>query len=413
MGKEKKPSELGAQSASVNGVVGDTSQTHYSITLDEMQSLYGEVNGDKDNKKLKNKSWAKKKSSSELLRSSYFRISMTYKKLSDAGYSPKEIEEQFGILPSLGQRGLLVGTCGDVLQFRKPISGGKWKLHKASFCHDRLCPICTWRRSLKIYTQLNQIMNHLQPANYEYLFLTVTVPNCEGSVLESVCDRILKSFTKMMRRKELKSLVKGYFRSLEVTFNHNSWSKSFMTFHPHLHAILAVPKSYFKKSYIKQEDWLRMWREAYGDDSIEFVNIKKVYASVSEEEKYKASDEVSVALRKAIAEVGKYTVKSSDYLFAKDPVMTDHAVKWLAKALRSKKLFAMGGIFAEAAKALSLEDVMSSSSDLLHINADDVINPELAYFVVRFKWGGSLYQAASFSVIDPLRSDSVPGEQIG
>lgn len=406
--KEKKPSELVAQSASVNGVVVDTSQTQNitaKMTMQDMKSLWYEVNGEPNNTKSVNKSFAKKKRMAELLRSSYFRLSMEEKRLLDKGYSLKEITEQFGILPHLGQRGLNVGACGDSLEFRipvdggRPLEGGKWKLHRANFCHDRLCPLCMARRSLKVYSQLNQVMNYMDAEQYEYLFLTVTIPNCQGELLDKVVDKLLKAFSKMLSFKKMKSLVKGYFRSLEVTFNHNSWSKSYMTFHPHIHAILAVPKNYFGKSYIKHDEWLRMWQKAYGNDDIQFVNIKKIYAA--KEEMEQAAAEMSVALSKAIAETGKYSVKASDYLFSKDDALTDFAVMHLSRALHGKRLFAMGGVFAEASKALNLEDVMKSDSDLLHINADDVINPELAYYVVKFRWGGKFYESVSHAIINP------------
>lgn len=397
--KEKKPFELASQSASLlNGGVGDTSQTQYNIGIDDLQSLYSEVNGVKGDAKLSNRSFASRKKKSKILVSSFFRLSNEYKALLDKGYSPSQIKSEFGIIPGLGSRGAHVASCGDHLEFRIPINGGKWKLHHANFCHDRLCPMCMARRSLKIYSQLNQMLNYIDSSEYTFLFLTVTVPNCSGEDLDSVCDRILKSFTRMTRRKELKSILKGYFRSLEVTFNHKSYSKSFMTFHPHLHAILAVPKSYFKKFYIKQSDWLRMWQQSYGDDSIQFVNIKKVNAA--DAELSECADIVSIALHKAIAETGKYSVKASDYLFGNDDDMTDFAVKHISRALYHKQLFAFGGIFEEASRALNLEDVMSDKSDLLHINADDVINKELAYYLVKFHWGGSMYEVLSFEVID-------------
>lgn len=398
--KEKKPIELASQSASVmnSGVVGNTPQTQYNIGIDDLQSLYSEVNGKKGDSKLTNRSFASRKRKSKVLVSSFFRLSNEYKSLSDKGYSSEQIKSEFGIIPGLGSRGSHVASCGDHLEFRIPFNGGKWKLHHANFCHDRLCPMCMARRSLKIYSQLNQMLNYIDSSEYIFLFLTVTVPNCSGEDLDSVCDRILKSFTRMTRRKELKSILKGYFRSLEVTFNHNLYSKSYKTFHPHLHAILAVPKSYFKTYYIKQSEWLRMWQESYGDDSIQFVNIKKVNAA--DAEMSECADIVSIALHKAIAETGKYSVKASDYLFDKDDDMTDYAVKHISRALYHKQLFAFGGIFEDASRALNLEDVMSDKSDLLHINADDVINKELAYYLVKFHWGGNLYKVLSFEIID-------------
>lgn len=383
--KEKKPHELRPHSAS-DGVNVVTKQAHYSMTKEQLQSLNYEVNGESGNSKSVNRSFASRKRKSKILVSSFDRLGYRFNELSVLGYTDKQILDEFGLLPNFDKRANNVDYCGEFLTFRYPVTGeGKWTLQHASFCHDRLCPMCMARRSLKIYSQLNEIMNNMDNEQYEYLFLTVTVPNCSGETLDKVCTKILKSFTNMLRRKELKSIVKGYFRSLEVTFNHNKYSKSYMTFHPHLHAILAVPKSYFKKFYIKQSDWLRMWKETYGDDSIQFVNIKKIHAS--EQEMKDAADQMSIALRKAVAETGKYSVKYSDYLFGNDDALTDYAVMHIARALHSQRLFALGGVFKEVYMSLHMEDVMSDKSDLLHINSDDVMNPTLAYHVVVLKWG--------------------------
>ena len=51
-----------------------------------------------------------------------------------------------------------------------------------------------------------------------------------------------------MGRKEVKSIVKGYIRKLEVTYNSDMSSKSYDTYHPHFHVVIAVNKSYFTRS---------------------------------------------------------------------------------------------------------------------------------------------------------------------
>ena len=45
-----------------------------------------------------------------------------------------------------------VSECGTLLEFRKPLADESedWKLHYANFCRDRLCPMCSWRRTYKI-----------------------------------------------------------------------------------------------------------------------------------------------------------------------------------------------------------------------------------------------------------------------
>src|SRR5699024_12465522 len=90
---------------------------------------------------------------------------------------------------------------------------------------------------------------HLPPFNYSlslhdalpiFVFLTLTAPNVKADELDDEIKHYNKSFQRLMQRKEVKSAVKGYVRKLEVTYN-----KERDDYHPHLHVILAVNKSYF------------------------------------------------------------------------------------------------------------------------------------------------------------------------
>ena len=53
-------------------------------------------------------------------------------------------------LLSLYRRADRVSQCGSYLDFGVLPDGTK-KLVKANFCRDRLCPMCNWRRSLKLF----------------------------------------------------------------------------------------------------------------------------------------------------------------------------------------------------------------------------------------------------------------------
>lgn len=202
---------------------------------------------------------------------------------------------------------------------------------------------------------------------------------------------MIKGFNAYLRRSELKDVVKGYFRAFEVTFNHNFKSKSYMTFHPHMHIILVLPKSYYKKNYITQDKWLQMWRDCYGDQNITQVFIEKIKSNCTSDDVYNCADLMQISLKKAIAETSKYTVKSSDYLFPKNKKLTDYAVRYLSYALRGLRMYAFGGVLKDAAEVLNLQDLMSEDADLSDISADD-INSKLAYMVVRYRWGDGRYQ---------------------
>ena len=54
--------------------------------------------------------------------------------------------------------------------------------------------------------------------NKEFIFLTLTTPNVKGDSLEEEIKNYNKSFKKLMKRKEVKDIVKGYIRKLEVTY---------------------------------------------------------------------------------------------------------------------------------------------------------------------------------------------------
>lgn len=63
-------------------------------------------------------------------------------------------------LLSLYRRADRVAQCGSEIEFGILQDGSK-KLVKANFCRDRLCPMCNWRRSLKLYSQVSLSLIHI------------------------------------------------------------------------------------------------------------------------------------------------------------------------------------------------------------------------------------------------------------
>lgn len=146
------------------------------------------------------------------------------------------------------------------------------KLANMCSCRVRLCPMCAWRRTLKIGSHARKIFEYLEnqyPDKYTYLFLTLTIPNCKDNELSSTIDTLMSAFKRFVDRKEVKSIVKGWYRGLEITHNHNVNSKSYDTYHPHYHIILVVDKSYLDqrksdRGYITIERWKMLWAESLG-----------------------------------------------------------------------------------------------------------------------------------------------------
>lgn len=167
--------------------------------------------------------------------------------------------------------------CADQLVFKH--NGETLKLYQAYFCHVRLCPMCNWRRSLKIAYHNKRIVETVnERENVRWLFLTLTVRNTDSESLSDTISDMFKGFNRLTKYKTFKTSIKGFFRALEVTKNRDPQSESFGTYHPHFHVLLAVPSSYFKKKdlYITQEGWTSLWQKAMKLDYKPIVNIKKV-----------------------------------------------------------------------------------------------------------------------------------------
>lgn len=283
-----------------------------------------------------------------------------------------------------------VFECGNYLEFSHKLESlgvlsRESKLYKANFCKDRLCPMCGWRRTLKIYGQISRIMEEIYQ-NYRFIFLTLTIPNCESDQLGFTVGSLMGSWNRLTKCKRFKTSVLGYFRALEVTRNKKNGS-----YHPHFHCILAVNKDYAVNPdlYIPHSEWLDMWKKAAQDDSICQVNVKFVSP------RHEVEDNRFIKqIHKAVAEVAKYTVKSADFL-TDDDKLTDKIVSCLASSLRGRRLVTLGGVFKDTARSLKLDDM--ENGDLVHTDND--LRKDLAEVIIRYSWGIGCYKVTGLSLL--------------
>lgn len=312
-----------------------------------------------------------------------------------------------------GRRASRVSDCGSWLEFLersspeqgKTVVGSsfKYKLYRANFCRERLCPMCAWRRAYKIFGQMSQIMNYLG-GNYRFIFLTLTVPNCEPEELDNLIDDMLKGWHRLVNRKVFKTAVKGFFRALEATRN-----KKNGTYHPHFHVVLAVDPHYFKdERYIKRDEWLQLWQQSMKDDSITQVDVRVMKPKNTE----KTGETLGEALASAVAEAAKYAVKSADYVFEGNNKLMDSIVLTLSSALSHRRLTALGGVFKEAQEQLGLDDC--EDGDLIHLD-DDSFREDLATMIIRYGWSAGAYKLVrktQLEIIDGVSVNPESGEVI-
>nr|WP_324287276.1 protein rep [Listeria innocua] len=114
----------------------------------------------------------------------------------------------------------LIRECNTFMMMVADESMEKKKQHKGNTCKNRFCPICAWKKSRKDALALSVMMAYLkQEENKEFIFLTLTAPNVPAEELEDEIKDYNHSFKKLMERKEIKKIAKGYARKLEITYN--------------------------------------------------------------------------------------------------------------------------------------------------------------------------------------------------
>ena len=304
-----------------------------------------------------------------------------------------------------------VAECGTFLEYKYYLKHKQRKLNQANFCKVRLCPMCSWRRSLKIFGQVSKVMDHaLEKQDYRFIFLTLTCKNVEGSELSNTIDSLFKAYKKLSERKIFKQSIKGWFRGLEINYdgyefitkdmyygNPDKKMKSrkryydsigikigdrnpnFDQYHPHFHVVLMVNKSYFndRNYYISQDNWTSLWKSCLKVDYTPIVHVRAF--------KTGSKSETS----KSVAESAKYTVKDSDLIVMNDngevnEIITDKTVEVLDDALANRRLTAFGGELRRIHKLLNLDD--SIEGDLINTDNEEELRNDLEFIIERYSW---------------------------
>jgi plasmid rolling circle replication initiator protein Rep len=267
-----------------------------------------------------------------------------------------------------------IAECSGYLSFKWVIDPKtqepKLKLNGCRFCHVRHCPICQWRRALmwiaRFLGALPAITKDYSSARY--IFLTLTVKNCELSELRETLVQMNKAWQRLIQRKGFPAI--GFARSTEVTKSSDGKA------HPHFHALLMVGSDYFAgRSYLTQVDWTKLWQKSLRIDYTPIVNVKAVKkrrkrvegqneviipldGSDVSEAILDTSDEIS----SAIVEVFKYAIKPSDLIGTGSEADRQWLIG-LTDQLHKTRSVALGGVFKKYLSESEPEDLIGNNHE--------------------------------------------------
>ncbi len=226
-----------------------------------------------------------------------------------------------------------IDFCSQLLDFRLVPDADqgelKLKLSSARFCRVRTCPVCQWRRSLmwkaKAYKVLPRIVSDFP--THRWLFVTLTVKNCQITELKETLTWMNKSWQRLTQLKAWPA--EGWLRSTEVTRGKDGSA------HPHFHCLLMVKPGYFGKNYIKQTEWVEMWRRSLRIDYNPVLDVQAV-----------KKGEQPMQL---VPELLKYCVKESDLVVDRQWFIE------LTRQLHKMKAVVVGGVLRQYLAELEKE----------------------------------------------------------
>jgi len=227
-----------------------------------------------------------------------------------------------------------IDFCSQLLDFRLVPDADdqgelKLKLSSARFCRVRTCPVCQWRRSLmwkaKAYKVLPKIVKDFP--THRWLFVTLTVKNCQITELKETLTWMNKSWQRLTQLKVFPA--EGWLRSTEVTRGRDG------TAHPHFHCLLMVKPGYFGKNYIKQAEWVEMWRRSLRIDYNPVLDVQAVK---------KGQQPMQL-----VPELLKYCVKESDLVVDREWFIE------LTRQLHKMKAVVLGGVLRQYLRELENE----------------------------------------------------------
>lgn len=240
----------------------------------------------------------------------------------------KECSEQMANIGKLAgcvsdlQHGRMMG-CGSYVGMQYDVAG-RLRVTESNFCRARLCPMCAWRKSLRAYIAIQDMVAAMP--GYDYILCTVTVPNVDADRIGDTLTRMYHRWRDMLQMRQLRAWA-GWLRSTEITYNALRGD-----YHPHIHALVAVAPTYWhSRAYVPQAALQALW-------GLGIVDVRRIRD-----------------IAKGAAEVAKYACKPLSLREIPDAEQAAAAYKAIYNGLHGRRLVQSGGCVRATLRQLRID----------------------------------------------------------
>lgn len=281
----------------------------------------------------------------------------------------------------VNSRALKMFQCGDYITMATPYNKNtgdlilnKSKITHSNFCKDRFCPLCSYRLSRKVASNLMKCVLTLRDCGKRFLFLTLTLPNVPGRDLKDTIKLLNKGWSRFFHRRRVQCAFRGYFKDIEITYNPKD-----DTYHPHIHLLVDVNKSYFdSKDYISFELLQTLWTECNQElfDDYNSTHEYQIKSFVVDIRSVSDDDENYIH---SVKELSKYLCKSSAVIETTLPV--------LYNSLYRVRSYEYIGDFRVCYQALgcneNIIDELDQNDDIEYLITHWSYNRELCTYIIK------------------------------
>jgi plasmid rolling circle replication initiator protein Rep len=262
-----------------------------------------------------------------------------------------------------------VRDCAEALFFQLRADAGtgelSWKLKSAPFCRFRHCPICQWRRSMRtkatVMSALPTILQQYPTARF--VLLTLTIRNCSITDLRQTILAMNRGWQRLIQRADWPAL--GWIRGVEVTAGKDC------TAHPHFHALLMLPASYFSgRAYVPTKEWVQRWRQVMRLDYDPMCDIRVIKVKPGSQVPTEGTDARLLAISSSVSEVAKYATETEDLMGCGPDWLREYVAQ-----VNALKFLTSGGALKGILKDVRKKD--DEDEDLVHVDGEEPADGEV------------------------------------
>lgn len=238
-------------------------------------------------------------------------------------------------------------------------------------CGDRLCPICTVRKSRATAAQALAVVDKLVGRP---VLLTLTQRNVEGQVLAGCLRDMSTAWSKMRRLRYIDRNITAWAKTTEITYNR--YRKDY---HPHIHIIAYVRAD--DTTMLRADYWANTWQQCMDLDYTPIVDVREV------------TDDHS-----AVYEVSKYLSKTHSLLSLPydDKVA---AITTIAVATKGMRMRSYGGDWRKYRSRLGQrdpDDMSVAELDAASTSLDEMTCCDVPMTQMVMAWSGYEYKFARY-----------------